>query len=290
MQGLTILEREILVDGYLTDLRDLTRKTVETAWLLGGELRAIRDETPHGEWLPWIESRGLSSSSAYRFIWLAENYTDEGIKAFGTVDAALKALTFTKAGDEPDAETSQIGKSDDAALGDEEFPDFGDGRIVVFDDADAEGRDPDLFNEAWTGDDDDEPPEVGDAPPAPADDLPVVEADVTESLTPTDKKLLRIDELEAENEALRGKVEDQEYRIGTLTSQVEAVKDMDRPQLQDGVAQIANVRAELRQEAAEKARLATIIGDLKREVGRLKRDKKALQKEVDDYKRNFGGA
>ena len=58
---------------------------------MGCGLRSIKNEMPHGEWLPFLDDIGMKPDTARRFMRLAE-YQIAQLVLFGSVDAALKAL------------------------------------------------------------------------------------------------------------------------------------------------------------------------------------------------------
>ena len=48
------------VDEAISATRELGRRTAASAWRLGGLLSEARGLCPHGEWLPWLEGRGIT--------------------------------------------------------------------------------------------------------------------------------------------------------------------------------------------------------------------------------------
>ena len=79
--------------------------------------------------------------------------------------------------------------------------------------------------------------------------------------------------------AQQGILEEKVFEIDTLRAQVEAVGHMDRPQLEDGVMQIANVRNELKACKHRRFEAEQRMKDAKIEIGNLKRRIKVLEKE-----------
>ena len=72
--------------------QQLARRTVEAAWEAGQALRAVKEATPHGEWLPWLEAEQIARETARRFMRLADVQITQ-VGEFDSVDAALKALS-----------------------------------------------------------------------------------------------------------------------------------------------------------------------------------------------------
>ena len=89
-QGMSRQEREVKL---MERSRGFMRRQLLETWELGKELRSIRDQTPHGEWLPWLDSIKMPARTANRFLALADGYTRDDLDQFGSVDAALKALS-----------------------------------------------------------------------------------------------------------------------------------------------------------------------------------------------------
>ena len=54
----------------------LGRMAVETAWKCGQALARAKAFTPHGQWLPWLESEGIVHDSASRFMRLAREHPE----------------------------------------------------------------------------------------------------------------------------------------------------------------------------------------------------------------------
>ena len=76
-----------------TEFRQLARRTIGQAWQCGQALSALKDVTEHGAWIPWLEANEISEPVVQRLMRLHRAYPEtEEIKAFDSVDAALKAI------------------------------------------------------------------------------------------------------------------------------------------------------------------------------------------------------
>ena len=76
-----------------TEFRQLARRTIGQAWQCGQALSALKDATEHGAWIPWLEANEISEPIVQRLMRLHCAYPEtEEIKAFDSVDAALKAI------------------------------------------------------------------------------------------------------------------------------------------------------------------------------------------------------
>ena len=62
-------------DTWLPDLID-DKGTVEEAWRAGDALLRIRQQLPHGAWLPALKERGIAYTTANRFIRLRQQYDE----------------------------------------------------------------------------------------------------------------------------------------------------------------------------------------------------------------------
>ena len=67
----------------------LARRTVESAWKAGKALQAVKDATPHGEWLPWLGREGINHETARLWMKLDEI---PNVLEFGTITGALKTI------------------------------------------------------------------------------------------------------------------------------------------------------------------------------------------------------
>ena len=77
-------------ERHLRAFEQLARRTVEEAWLAGDALLRIRQQLPHGAWTPALRERGISRSTAHRFIQLRQKYPEKSqLGTFGSVQAAL---------------------------------------------------------------------------------------------------------------------------------------------------------------------------------------------------------
>jgi len=80
------------VDREMAELSGLARRAVGVAWRIGGLLLEARSTCGHGEWRPWLAARGISKSSADRWMQLRRSFTETSqLGTLGSVDAALKA-------------------------------------------------------------------------------------------------------------------------------------------------------------------------------------------------------
>jgi len=73
---------------------ELARRTVEAAWLGGDALLLFKKQLPHGAWTPALKERGISKSTAHRFIQLRKKYPE--MSQFGTFRSVQAALTANK--------------------------------------------------------------------------------------------------------------------------------------------------------------------------------------------------
>ena len=77
-------------EQHLRAFEQLARRTVEEAWLAGDALLRIRQQLPHGAWLPALKERGIAYTTANRFIRLRQQYAEINQDGeFGSVSAAL---------------------------------------------------------------------------------------------------------------------------------------------------------------------------------------------------------
>ena len=77
-------------EQHLRAFEQLARRTVEEAWLAGDALLRIRQQLPHGAWLPALKERGIAYTTANRFIRLRQQYAEiNQVGEFGSVSAAL---------------------------------------------------------------------------------------------------------------------------------------------------------------------------------------------------------
>ena len=80
-------------EAHLREFERLARRTVEEAWLAGDALLRIKEQLPHGAWTPALRERGISRSTAHRFIQLREKYPQMSqVGTFGSVQAALTSV------------------------------------------------------------------------------------------------------------------------------------------------------------------------------------------------------
>ena len=77
-------------EPHLRAFEQLARRTVEEARLAGDALLRIRQQLPHGAWLPAPKERGIAYTTANRFIRLRQQYAEiNQVGEFGSVSAAL---------------------------------------------------------------------------------------------------------------------------------------------------------------------------------------------------------
>ena len=81
-------------EQHLRAFEQLARRTVEEAWLAGDALLRIKDQLPHGGWRTGLEERGISKSTAHRFITLRKRYPE--MSQVGTFRSVQAALTDSK--------------------------------------------------------------------------------------------------------------------------------------------------------------------------------------------------
>ena len=85
-------------EEHLRTFGELARRTVEAAWLAGDALLRIKEQLPHGAWTPALKERGISKSTAHRFIQLRQKYPE--MSQVGTFRSVQAALTDSKKSDE----------------------------------------------------------------------------------------------------------------------------------------------------------------------------------------------
>ncbi len=79
-------------EEHLQAFQQYARRTVEEAWLAGDALMRIREQLPHGGWRSGLEERGITKSTAHRFISLRKKYPEMSqVGTFSSVSAALTA-------------------------------------------------------------------------------------------------------------------------------------------------------------------------------------------------------
>ncbi len=79
-------------EEHLQAFQQYARRTVEEAWLAGDALMRIREQLPHGGWRSGLEERGITKSTAHRFISLRKKYPEMSqLGTFSSVSAALTA-------------------------------------------------------------------------------------------------------------------------------------------------------------------------------------------------------
>ena len=79
---------------------------LQAAWKCGEALAEVRSSLKQGDWLPWLQSAGISKSAGYRFMALFEGHKLPALGSFQSMTAALKSLPKPKPDPaaEPDAE------------------------------------------------------------------------------------------------------------------------------------------------------------------------------------------
>ena len=79
-------------EEHLHAFQQYARRTVEEAWLAGDALMRIKEQLPHGGWRSGLEERGITKSTAHRFISLRKKYPQMSqVGTFSSVSAALTA-------------------------------------------------------------------------------------------------------------------------------------------------------------------------------------------------------
>ena len=79
-------------EEHLQAFQQYARRTVEEAWLAGDALMRIKEQLPHGGWRSGLEERGITKSTAHRFISLRKKYPQMSqVGTFSSVSAALTA-------------------------------------------------------------------------------------------------------------------------------------------------------------------------------------------------------
>ena len=245
-------ELQAIQDGIeqrLANFRMYARRTVREAWRIGEQLTFAKELTPHGEWLLFLERIGLRRDTAADFMRIQRGFEiGEVASLFGSVDQALRALAPPK--DESEAETEPEAGPATASV-----------RIDDGEEVKVDVESPVKLVVLDADEDDYQGPETGEAPPI--QEKP--------GLSASEKAIVERQELEMEIASLRQSVEDLTHTNSTLQMQVDAIGDGDRPQLEDGVAQIAEVRAELEQCVAARHTLANQLKDTKKELAGAKR-------------------
>ena len=77
---------------YWKSARRLFGKSLEEVWKCGQALSEVRDQLPRGQWVKWLKSEGIPTSTAYYWIKFSEEVEFSKIWKFDTVDEAMKAL------------------------------------------------------------------------------------------------------------------------------------------------------------------------------------------------------
>ena len=86
-------ETEKDVKRHFESLKKQYQRTVVEGWCLGEALATAKRQVRHGWWLPWLESIGLASRTAQRFMQLYERYPKKRqVAHLESVDGALRAL------------------------------------------------------------------------------------------------------------------------------------------------------------------------------------------------------
>ena len=78
------------VHDHIASFERLARRTLEEAWQAGDKLIMLKQQTPHGQWLPSLKERGISVHLAERMMRLRRKYPEIlQIAEFDSVQAAL---------------------------------------------------------------------------------------------------------------------------------------------------------------------------------------------------------
>ena len=59
---------------HIASFERLARRTLEEAWQAGDKLILLKQQTPHGQWLPSLKERGVSVHLAERMMRLRRRY------------------------------------------------------------------------------------------------------------------------------------------------------------------------------------------------------------------------
>ena len=254
------------IEGRKNNLALYGKRTINESWHLGNELLGAREELEHGQWLPFLRHVRISQPTAHRLITLRRRYDSvNDVRSFEHVQQALLALTEA----EPEPETKPEPEA-------EPEPATASVRIDDGEEVKVDVEPPVKLN-----DNDYQGLETGEAPPI--QEKP--------GLSASEKAIVERQELEMEIASLRQSVEGLTHTNSTLQIQVDAIGDADRPQLEDGVAQIAEVRAELEQCVAARHTLANQLKDTKKKLADAKRfrtnDRKRHEKETANLQEEF---
>lgn len=94
------------------------RKGTVEGWHCGGAMEEVFQELPHGRWGDWLESVGISRSTADRLRQLSKSYDITQIEQFDSVDEALKAIRKRKKPDvKTQGEIKSVEKAEEATGG-----------------------------------------------------------------------------------------------------------------------------------------------------------------------------
>ena len=230
---------------------------MEKAWISGKSLNETRVITPHGKWDAWIREARITRTTAQRYMGIAEHYTLEQLLEQGSLSKAYKAIppknkvsSRPSVAPEPEAHVGIDASENPAARGAVQ-----DAEVIEVEQ--EPGLDPSQAVEEGTG-----------GPVVIEDDGPG-----EERLTPAEQRMLESDQ---KNET----IQDLTQKVETLQQQVGAIEDMDRPQLADGVAQIANMGQRLKIANAKIAEQLQTIQEQRKEITRLKRNLKKAWEEA----------
>ena len=104
-------------DRFLEKIAQAEKSAVNSAWRLGHFLIEKKGRLEHGRWLPWLESTGISSSSAADYMRLAREISSAG-NLKSSIRATLRALSSPSATPKPMIEPAEPAPAvpDDAAV------------------------------------------------------------------------------------------------------------------------------------------------------------------------------
>jgi len=97
-------------EEHLHAFQQYARRTVEEAWLAGDALMRIKEQLPHGGWRSGLEERGITKSTAHRFISLRKKYPE--MSQVGTFSSVSAALTAKSRYSELETQSSSTGPQD----------------------------------------------------------------------------------------------------------------------------------------------------------------------------------
>jgi len=135
-------------EEHLHAFQQYARRTVEEAWLAGDALMRIKEQLPHGGWRSGLEERGITKSTAHRFISLRKKYPE--MSQLGTFSSVSAALTAKSRNSELETQSSNTEPKDQPPA-----------QPTLLEEAQEELQ---------------EPPQAQEPPPAPQEELQAAQA------------------------------------------------------------------------------------------------------------------